>query len=249
MSKQHEIAYLSLIGESGRQHAAARPFSDHNCGLYLARIGQVMSLLPPAPARILDMGCGTGWTSTFLARAGYEVVGVDIAPDMIEAARHSAESLGLDSLTFDVADYEGLDASEEFDAVVFFDSLHHAEDEQAALSCAHRALRPGGTCVTSEPGAGHHKTAASRRAIEEFGVNEKEMPPMRLARVARAIGFSRTRTYPHAGQLHALLNLPPDANRGGLLGWALRTPLLRPLIAVAMILGMKHRSGVMVLVK
>ena len=50
-------------------------------------MGIIMQLLPATPARVLDLGCGTGWTSTFLALRGYTVVGQDIAPDMLSLAR------------------------------------------------------------------------------------------------------------------------------------------------------------------
>ncbi len=45
--------------------------------------------------RVLDVGCGAGTNSLFLARAGYRVSGVDLAPLAIEAARRRAHRLGL----------------------------------------------------------------------------------------------------------------------------------------------------------
>ena len=47
-----------------------------------------MGFLPDPPARILDMGCGGGWTSIFFAKRGYEVVGQDISQDMIDVYAH-----------------------------------------------------------------------------------------------------------------------------------------------------------------
>src|SRR5215207_1088453 len=95
MAKQDEIDFLSRVGATVADYAAAKPFSDPRCGMYLVRIGTLMSLLPSRPARILDLGCGTGWTSLFFARAGYEVVGADIAPDMIERANALRKAEGL----------------------------------------------------------------------------------------------------------------------------------------------------------
>ena len=248
MGKQGEIGYFRAIGEAGQRHAAGRPFTDLCCGLYLARIGQAMELLPPPPARILDMGCGTGWTSAFLARRGYDVVGVDIAPDMIEAAKLAHPPAGL-NLEFAVADYESMSYTEEFDGVLFFDSLHHAEDEGEALRCAFQALRRGGVCVTSEPGIGHHETAESQRAIEDFGVNEKEMPPWKITRLGRLAGFREMRTYAHQGQIFSLLNLPPSPERKGLIGLVARTRPLRPVLAFLLMAFLKRWSGVVVLTR
>lgn len=179
------------------------------------------------------------------------MVGVDIAPDMIRTAQATTAARGLTALEFAVNDYESMAFSEEFDAVLFFDSLHHAEDEAEALRCAYRALRPGGTCVLSEPGIGHHETVASRHAIEAFNVTEKEMPPYRAARLARAAGFSRTRTYAHQGQIFTLLNQEPSASSGHtrLRRLVLGSRALRPVLAFLLMAFLKRWSGVMVLTK
>src|SRR5262249_45304391 len=133
MAKSGEIDYLKNLSPADVRHAVHKPFSDENCAGYLFNMGAVFSLLPPRPARLLDLGCGTGWTSIFFARAGYEVVGADIAPDMIEHARAMGRQAGLDNLRFVVSDYEELPFANEFDAVVFYDSLHHAIDEGLAV--------------------------------------------------------------------------------------------------------------------
>lgn len=46
--------------------------------------------LPPAPARVLDVGCGTGFFTFLLAEAGYHVTGIDLTAAMIEQARAQA---------------------------------------------------------------------------------------------------------------------------------------------------------------
>src|SRR5882724_7528324 len=132
MAKQGEIDYLKNIGEAGVRHAINKPFSDAECDRFLMEIGLVLSLLPPPPCRLLDVGCGTGWTSVFFARRGYDVVGVDISPDMIGHARERPDARALPQLQFLVSDYEDLRFTEEFDCAVFFDALHHAVDEKLA---------------------------------------------------------------------------------------------------------------------
>ncbi|WP_197022356.1 class I SAM-dependent methyltransferase [Candidatus Blastococcus massiliensis] len=56
----------------------------------------LVGVLPPPPARILDLGCGTGSVSVLLAELGHRVTGVDLSPRMVERAtakarRHSVE--------------------------------------------------------------------------------------------------------------------------------------------------------------
>jgi len=47
----------------------------------------LLPLLPPAPAVAADLGCGTGSLSVLLAEAGHNVLGIDVSPRMLEAAR------------------------------------------------------------------------------------------------------------------------------------------------------------------
>ena len=90
MAKKGEREYFKRIDEANMQYSLHKPFSDGiNIGSLLHDIAAVFSLLP-APGhsqKILDLGCGTGWTSSFYARAGHQVTGVDIAPEAIQQAK------------------------------------------------------------------------------------------------------------------------------------------------------------------
>jgi SAM-dependent methyltransferase len=196
MAKSGEIDYLKNHSPEGVWHAVHKPFSDKDCAGYLFSMGAVFSLLPPRPARLLDLGCGTGWTSLFYARAGYEVVGADIAPDMIHHAEQMRREARLDNVRFVVSDYEEMPFTNEFDGVVFHDALHHAVDEELAVRRAFQALRPGGCCLTVEPGEGHHNSEHAREAVRRFGVTEKDMPPAKIIDLGRRTGFRSFRVYP-----------------------------------------------------
>jgi SAM-dependent methyltransferase len=63
----------------------------------------LVPLMPPAPARIADLGCGTGTLAVLLAEAGYEVSGIDFAARMVGRARAKARAAGVD-VEFEVAD-------------------------------------------------------------------------------------------------------------------------------------------------
>lgn len=201
MSKQCEVDYFRAIGVEGQRHAMGKPFSDDLCPSNLVQLGAIMQLLPPPPARILDIGCGTGWTSLFLGRRGYDVTGVDISGDMVQAAEFLRCEEGLENVQFREADYESLPFDAEFDAALFYDSLHHAVEEVQAVQCAHRALSAGGVCITSEPGRGHSAEPHTQAAVARFGITEKDMPPNRIITAGRKVGFRSFRVFPHASTL------------------------------------------------
>ena len=198
MAKQGEIDYLKIAGDGAMTHVMNKPFSDHNCKGNLMQLGAIMHLLPPPPARILDLGCGSGWTSVFLGRAGYEVVGQDISADMIAVAEQLRRKEGLSRVRFVVGDYESGAWSSEFDAVLFFDALHHAVDERLAVKAAFDALKPGGICIASEPGEDHAASPEAIEAVERFGVTEKDMPYRKVFALGRDAGFDSFRAYPNA---------------------------------------------------
>src|SRR5215207_1046889 len=56
----------------------------------------LLRLLPPAPADVLDVGCGTGSLTVLLADAGYRAQGLDISDGMITAAEAKADAAGVD---------------------------------------------------------------------------------------------------------------------------------------------------------
>lgn len=198
MGKESEKRYYDMLNEEQLAHAKGKPFSDKLCGHYLIDIGELVALLPYPPARLLDLGCGTGWTSRFFARCGYEVVGLDISPTAIEISS-SMGSPG--NPRFVVGDFESMNYREAFDCVVSYDSLHHSEDEERTIACAYSALVPGGTYIVSETGIGHSQSPDSIRVKRDYGVIEKDMPPIRTIPLLKKAGFIRIATYPRLKEI------------------------------------------------
>ncbi|PTD26100.1 class I SAM-dependent methyltransferase [Sphingomonas fennica] len=214
MSKDGERSYLEKIGEAGRVHSLGKPFSDPLCGINLVSIGLIMSLMRQPPAGVLDLGCGGGWTSQFLARRGYRVTGQDISEDMIALANENRALHGLSDaqLRFVCGDYEELGFEAAFDHAIFFDSLHHADDELGAIRSAYRALKPGGTLITHEPGEGHAANPISIEAMRLYGVNERDMPPSLIIRRGLEVGFSGFRVMPMPHELNEIFyGKPPPS--------------------------------------
>ena len=98
-------------------------------------------------ATILDIPCGAGRHALELARRGYNVVGVDISKDSIEAARDAAKAAKL-AVDFRRADMRSIAGS--FDAAYCmgnsFGYFPHADTEQFLAALA-RALKPGSIFV------------------------------------------------------------------------------------------------------
>ena len=102
----------------------------------------------PAPRRILDVGCGTGYLLRQLAGGcpeATELWGIDAAPTMIEVA---AATSADDRLRFRAGTAEELPwTAETFDLVVSTTSFDHWADQQAGLTECARVMVPGGTLV------------------------------------------------------------------------------------------------------
>lgn len=104
----------------------------------------VMRLDPQPGERVLDLATGTGWTSRVVARCGAQVIGVDIANDLIGTARAKAEAEGL-PIEYRLGDAESLPfADGEFDAVVSTCGVMFATRPEAAAAELARVCRQGG---------------------------------------------------------------------------------------------------------
>ena len=101
-----------------------------------------------AGERVVDVGCGAGIDSLIAASmvgpAG-EVIGVDMTPAMLERARSSAASAGLDNVDFREGLAEALPVEDAFaDVVISNGVLNLFPDKLAGLQEMARVLRPGG---------------------------------------------------------------------------------------------------------
>jgi SAM-dependent methyltransferase len=99
--------------------------------------------------KVLDLGCGDGTTAVPAAQHGAEVLGVDIASNLVAAGNKRAEALGLDNLSFqegDASDLKDLDDGQ-FDLVVsVFGAMFAPKPHDVAKEMV-RVTKPGGRIV------------------------------------------------------------------------------------------------------
>lgn len=206
MTKEAEIKYGEKAASDGLHWELNKPFGHKQMkeyrglnipALHLREFSNILRLLQDLPegARLLDLGVGPGWTSIWLAKSGFNVVGVDISPDMVSVAKRRATSEGVENVTFVVDDMESLLVEGPFDAVLIYSSLHHCHDEKSVLEGCFRLLKEGGRLVLVEPTILHKYSPASRRSLKETGKLENGYTKWYLRRALRKVGFKKIRFF------------------------------------------------------
>ncbi len=136
---------------------------------HLASLDAALESIDPPPRRVLDLGTGTGAAALAIARRWpeAEVVGVDIAPQMVEEARRKTPPEVAGRVRFQVADAERLPfEGGAFDLVTLLNMIPFF-DELA------RVIAPGGTVVFSfSGGAGTPIYVPFERLRAELGARK-----------------------------------------------------------------------------
>jgi len=105
-----------------------------------------------SPAKILDVGCGIGGSSRYLAKRfpDAEVLGITLSPEQVERASELAKQEGLTNVKFQVTNAldTGFDANS-FDLVWGCESGEHMPDKNQYIKEMARVLKPGGNLVVA----------------------------------------------------------------------------------------------------
>lgn len=135
-------------------NAAADHFDDLPLAFW-ARIGRrtIDRLELPSGASVLDVGCGTGASALPAAqRVGPrgQVIGIDLADQLIEVARRKATACAPANVTFEIADMEHLAYPDDhFDAIVSVFSIFFVPDMAHQVRALWRMVKPGGALAVT----------------------------------------------------------------------------------------------------
>jgi SAM-dependent methyltransferase len=143
------------IANTAQAAAGNGPEGTHGDRWLAAAWPLVRPHLPPAPGRVVEIGCGPeGGFVPALVAGGYDAVGIDPeAPDGATYRRTTFEEAALDGPV---------------DAVVACTSLHHVGDLALVLDRVAAAVRPGGTFVVLEWGWDLVDDAVARWCFERL---------------------------------------------------------------------------------
>lgn len=140
----------------------------------------LVAAAPRPGERLVDVACGTGNAALRAARAGADVVGVDLAERLLDVARGAAAAEGLDA-TFVTGDATALPFPDDtFDvAISVFGVIFARPGEQGAAELL-RVVRPGGRIVVTTwvpEGAIHDVGRLAQEAVDALTPDPEPGPP------------------------------------------------------------------------
>ena len=176
--------------------------------------------------RALDYGCGHGMAAVVMARAGAEVVAIDLSPGYVAEARERAQANRV-HVECTVSDGEELpfpDAT--FDAVWGNAILHHLDLARAGRELA-RVMRPGAAAVFCEPWGGNPVLAFARQRLPYPGKDrtpdERPLTRRDLAPLRTVFPVIEVEGYQLLGMLRRVWKIPRVCRRlDAVDGWILR---------------------------
>jgi SAM-dependent methyltransferase len=214
---------------------------DHVVEHYLAKRTRFIVLTCPPPARLLDVGCGTGTLAERLGACGYDVTGLDPSAGMLErlqtrAPRISAVQGSATRMPF---------GDDEFDLSISVATMHHLGDAAAvgrALEEMVRVVRPGGRVIVWDHNPRNPYWSVLMRRLPQDRGDERLIPADELVAGLQESGAEPLQV--------TQLGMVPDFAPRRLIGAAAaservaeRTPVLRRTCAHNVVVAQKLGRG------
>jgi len=171
-------AYETVFaGEAATGYDARHRYDADAQHEYPARLLVEQVWAPEGYGDVLELGAGTGYFTTRIARRARAVTALEPAPDMARVLRERCAAAGVANVRVLEAVAQDLDravAPASFDSALVLQSLHHFHRRPEVVRALGRALRPGGRLFLVEP---HHNV---RRALRLLGKYVRSYRPRRV---------------------------------------------------------------------
>lgn len=165
----------------------------------------------PEGTKCLEVGCGTGISTLWLAKHGREAVALDYTQESVELVRMAAEHLGLNVIVYQCDATDALPFEEgQFDYIFQSGLLEHFETEQQ-IKLLKRWGRYGKYMISMIPNAASVPYRVGKKIMEEIGTWEYglEIPKRSLQYEFESAGFQKIEEY-SIGSEWAIKFLPKD---------------------------------------
>ena len=179
---ESEVEFWESIAEHDQYHLSVNvptlkdlsdSFAYSSDRSFLERIGPANGLT------ILDIGCGFGALSLYLANEGADVVGLDIVNGMTTLCRKRSSATGVEA-QFVTADAEQLPFKDcSFDRVIGMRTIHHFPNIKHFFEETHRVLAPSGRAVFVEPQKNNPIVEVNRKLLQPEKRTPYEHPLVR----------------------------------------------------------------------
>ena len=175
--RQSRIVYKYVHSYSGAMHMAVNPDGVFNAKGFYTSLNEIVEIISPLPAgAVLELGCGKGFNSAYLAKKipHAHFTGIDVSGEHLAIARKKASRIhNLSILYGDFQDIMFPDGA--FDTVFELESICHARKVRQVLSEVFRVLKKGGRFIVYDGfrQSGFHRLPD--RLIEAARMTEKAL--------------------------------------------------------------------------
>lgn len=140
---------------------------------------------------VLDIGCGAGTLSYYLAQKTHSVCGIDISELAIDKCNETKKSLDLKNIEFKVMNFPYEIPKKKYDLIICFEVIEHLQEDELALEQIYSLLNPNGLLILSTPSlnAPLHRLGYTKEFDKKVG-HLRRYTENELVKMFRSAGFS-----------------------------------------------------------
>lgn len=156
----------------------------------------VKQVLTGNDQKIMDLGCGAGFSAEYLEGRFGEYLGVDYSEKLIDLAK---KHVNVANAKFEAANIRDLDLADSFDGAFMIGVLHHLTQPDETVQSVVDCLKPGGWLAVNEPSSHNYFVNVARnvrkKMDKDFSDEQVSISKNELATILTRNGFTDVRTY------------------------------------------------------